>query len=117
MHDCMSAILIALLILRKDHSAIGSNSYAAAGCHRVHGCAEGFCVMTIPVAKKWIVAAPIAIEAQTPAAVAWKADAVIAVSPICEIEHYDYIIAIAALFPAMEGDEFVLIVEVMDIHM
>ena len=62
------------------------------------------------------IATPITIEADFPKSGFWKADIVVVVIPVGHVGDYNHVVARPAIFPAMEGDDFIVVVEVVDVH-
>ena len=59
---------------------------------------------------------PSTIETDFPQSGFWKADIVVVVTPVGHIGDYNHVVARTAIFPAMESDNFFVVVEVVDVH-
>ncbi len=63
------------------------------------------------------IALPVAIEPHTPLAGTWHAGGVAVIATIGKVRDDNNIIARPTLFPPVKGDDFVRVIDVMDVDM
>lgn len=63
------------------------------------------------------IALPVAIETHTPLAGTWQAGGVAVIATIGKVRDDNNIIARPTLFPPVKGDDFVRVIDVMDVDM
>ena len=104
-------------VLGQNQDRIRSDPDIGAVRHVVEGSPAGSRVVTRMVTKICAVSLPVTVQPDPPLASPWHTDRVAVISAVREIRHDDDIVAHTATLPAVEGDDFIRVIDVVDVEM
>ena len=104
------------VILGENNDTVGPDADIAVVKHTVLAAGMRVGGIAEVIAEIRAIAIPITIEADFPKSGFWKADIVVVVTPVGHVGNHNHVVARTAIFPPMEGDDFIVVVEVVDVH-
>lgn len=97
----------------KESVTVRSNPHVGVKRHAVFASVLRERIVAKVVAEVGAIARPVAIEPHFPRAFSRKADVITVIRMVRHVDDNNHIVARAAIFPSMESDELVIVIDVV----